>query len=82
MSSDFTRANKFVDENTYTSTDDPAKEDLLQKYQERMERLSQQNRVIKICTDAVKTTPRMTRVRDVQRKSYNNMKKLGLRTYV
>ena len=35
------------------STDDPAQEDLLQKYQERVERLSQQNRVIKICTDAV-----------------------------
>ena len=34
------------------STDDPAQEDLLQKYQEREERLSQQNRVIKICTDA------------------------------
>ena len=34
------------------STDDPAKEDLLQKYQQRVERLSQQNRVIKICTDA------------------------------
>ena len=34
------------------STKDPAQEDLLQKYQERMERLSQQNRVIKICTDA------------------------------
>ena len=34
------------------STDDPAQEDLLQKYQERMERLSQQKRVIKICTDA------------------------------
>ena len=33
-------------------TDDPAQEDLLQKYQERLERLSQQNRVIKICTDA------------------------------
>ena len=30
------------------STDDPAQEDLLQKYQERVERLSQQNRVIKI----------------------------------
>ena len=29
------------------STDDPAQEDLLQKYQERVERLSQQNRVIK-----------------------------------
>ena len=27
-------------------------EDLLQKYQERLERLSQHNRVIKICTDA------------------------------
>ena len=34
------------------STEDPAKEDLLLKYQERVERLSQQNRVIKICTDA------------------------------
>ena len=34
------------------STDDPAQQDLLQKYQERVERLSQQNRVIKICTDA------------------------------
>ena len=29
-----------------------AQENLLQKYQERVERLSQQNRVIKICTDA------------------------------
>ena len=29
----------------------PAQEDLLQKYKERVERLSQQNRVIKICTD-------------------------------
>ena len=35
-----------------SSTEDPAQEDLLQKYQERVERLSQQNRVIKICTDA------------------------------
>ena len=34
------------------STDDPAQEDLLQKYQERVERLSQQNRVIKFCTGA------------------------------
>ena len=34
------------------STEDPAQEDLLQKYQERVERLSQQNRVIKICFDA------------------------------
>ena len=34
-------------------TDDPAQEeDLLQKYQERVEWLSQQNRVIKICIDA------------------------------
>ena len=32
--------------------DDPAQEDLLQKYQERVDRLSQQNRVIKFCTDA------------------------------
>ena len=35
-----------------SSTDDPAQEDLLQKYQERVERISQQNRVIKICSDA------------------------------
>ena len=34
------------------STDDPVQEDPLQKYQERVERLSQQNRVIKICSDA------------------------------
>ena len=34
------------------STDDPAQEDLLQKYQERVDNLSQQNRVIKFCTDA------------------------------
>ena len=34
------------------STDDPAQEDLLQKYRERVERLSEQNRVKKICTDA------------------------------
>ena len=34
------------------STDDPAQEDLLQNYQERVDRLSQQNRVIKFCTDA------------------------------
>ena len=34
------------------STDDPAQEELLQKDQERVERLSQQNRVIKICIDA------------------------------
>ena len=34
------------------STDDPAQEDLLQKYQEPVERLSQQNRVINFCTDA------------------------------
>ena len=33
-------------------TDHPAQEDLLHKYQERVERLSQQNGVIKICTDA------------------------------
>ena len=34
------------------STDDLAQEDLLHKCQERVERLSQQNRVIKFCTDA------------------------------
>ena len=33
-------------------TNDPAHEDLLKKFQERVERLSQQNRVIKFCTDA------------------------------
>ena len=33
-------------------TDDPAQEDLLKKCQERVEMLSQQNRVIKFCTDA------------------------------
>ena len=34
-------------------TDDPAQEeDLLQRYQERVERISQQNRVIEFCTDA------------------------------
>ena len=37
---------------TPLSTDDPAQVDLLQKYQERVERLSQQNRVVQICTDA------------------------------
>ena len=31
------------------SPDDPAQEDLLQKYQERVDKLSQQNRVIKFC---------------------------------
>ena len=30
----------------------PAQEDLLQKYKERVERLPQQDRLIKICTDA------------------------------
>ena len=34
------------------STDDPAQEDLLQKYEERVDRLSPQHRVIKICIDA------------------------------
>ncbi len=34
------------------STDDPAQEDLLQKYQEQVEKLSQQNCVIKLCTEA------------------------------
>ena len=33
-------------------TDDPAQEDLMQKYQERVERLSQQDRVSKFCIDA------------------------------
>ena len=33
-------------------TDDPAQEYLLQIFQERIEKLSQQDRVIKICTDA------------------------------
>ena len=34
------------------STHDPAQEDLLLKYQERVDKRSQQNRVIKFCTDA------------------------------
>ena len=34
------------------STEDLVQEDLLQKYQERVERLSQQNRVIGVCIDA------------------------------
>ena len=34
------------------STEVPAQENLVQKYKERVERLSQQNQVIKICTDA------------------------------
>ena len=34
------------------STDDPVQGDLLQKYQERADKLSQENRVIKFCTDA------------------------------
>ena len=34
------------------STEDPAQEDLLQTYQERVEKLSQQNRVVKISADA------------------------------
>ena len=39
--------------NTSTpSTDNLAQEDLLQKYLEQVEKLSQQNRVIKFCTDA------------------------------
>ena len=33
-------------------TDDPAQEDLLQRYRERIEKLSQQDRVSKFCTDA------------------------------
>ena len=37
---------------TTLSTEYLAQEDLLQKYQERLETLSQQNRVIKICIDA------------------------------
>ena len=32
--------------------DDPAQEDLFQKYQERVDKLSQQNSVIKFCIDA------------------------------
>ena len=34
------------------STEIPAQEDLLQKYKERVGRLSQQERLIKLCTDA------------------------------
>ena len=42
----------FVPTSPTPSTDDLAQEDLFQKYQERVERLSQQNRAIKFCTDA------------------------------
>ena len=35
-----------------SSIEIPAQENPLQKHKERVERLSQQNRVIKICTDA------------------------------
>ena len=35
------------------STEVPAPEDLFQKYNERVDKLPQQNRVIKFCTDAV-----------------------------
>ena len=34
------------------SSDDPAQKDLLQKYQQREDQLSQHNRVIKFCTGA------------------------------
>ena len=34
------------------STGDSSQKDLLQKYRKRVERQSQQNRVIKFCTDA------------------------------
>ena len=34
------------------STQDPAQEDLLQKYKERVERLPHTDQLIKICTDA------------------------------
>ena len=37
---------------TQTFIEIPAQENLLQKYKERVERLPQQDRVIKICTDA------------------------------
>ena len=40
------------------STDDPAQEDQLQKYIELVERLSQQNSVIKICTTTERLDPR------------------------
>ena len=43
---------KFLMTTPTPSIEIPAQEDLLQKYEERVERLSQQNRVIKICTDA------------------------------
>ena len=45
-------ANKFVYETPTPSTEVPVQEDQLQKYQERVERLSQQNRVIKKFIDA------------------------------
>ena len=46
------RASKIVDENTYTFDRRSCTRRSLQKYQERVERLSQQSCVIKICTDA------------------------------
>ena len=43
----------FVQMKTPTpSTEDPAQEDLLHRYQERVERLFQQNRVAEICNDS------------------------------
>ena len=39
------------------STEDPVQEELLRKYQERAEKLSQQSRVSKICLDAGFLTP-------------------------
>ena len=39
-------------DNLTPSTEVPAQEDSLQKYKERVDKLSQQNRVIKFCTDA------------------------------
>ena len=46
------RASKIIDNDTYTFDWNPAQEKLLQKYKERVERLSQQDRVIKNSTDA------------------------------
>ena len=45
-------ASKIIDNDTRPSIEIPAQAHLLQKYKERVERLSQQDRVIQICNDA------------------------------
>ena len=57
---------KFLITTPTPSTEVPAQEDLLQKYKERVERLSQQDRLMKICNDAgfLKTVERRTILHD------------------